>query len=638
MSSANEPNWLNENALRLERAAGRLEQCLQARLANADETPSMLRVPAESPLALERISQRFGLAAGEQSLLLLCHLLDRHTQLADLAARVQRDTSLRYANFGLASELVPGLPRVVLSPSGALRRWRLIELAPNQPWSAARLSSDERIQFYLEGHNALDVRLDGLIRPVRGPLRADASFDARVSDALRAVPLQQLPAVELTGARVGECLSLVAAASAKLGLTSYVVHAADIPEQLSEREGLARLWEREAMLLDAALLIDARTPPRDGRLQGFLESLEAVVFVATSAPLPRMQRTVVRVMLEPRSPRSEIARWRAKLGPLGERLNGSVKRAASQFQLDDAALEIVAKTAQQAPNVEEAADVLWDTARQHSRRTFDSLAECIDSRAGWEDLVLPAAQLEVLRTIPAHVRARYRVHEEWGFAHRCARGLGLAALFFGGSGTGKTLAAEVLAGALRLDLYRVDLARLVSKYIGETEKNLATVFDAAEASGAILLFDEADALFGRRSEVRDSHDRYANIEVSYLLQRIETYSGLAILTTNQKQAMDSAFMRRIRFVVQFPFPDGATRQAIWERVFPARVPRARLDVSKLARLNLSGGHIRNIALNAAFLAADRDEPLDMSHLRSAAEAEYLKLERPLPRAELGDWT
>jgi SpoVK/Ycf46/Vps4 family AAA+-type ATPase len=231
-----------------------------------------------------------------------------------------------------------------------------------------------------------------------------------------------------------------------------------------------------------------------------------------------------------------------------------------------------------------------------------------------------------------------RVHDEWGFGGRQARGLGVAALFTGESGTGKTLAAEILAAELDLDLYRIDLSSVVSKYIGETEKNLRRVFEAAEDSGAILLFDEADALFGKRSDVKDSHDRYANIEVSYLLQRMEAYRGLAILTTNLKSALDNAFQRRLRFIVHFPFPDTAQREAIWRRMFPAAAPRNGIDFQKLARLNVAGGSARNIALNAAFLAADCGEPLGMGHLLAAAHAESAKLERPLSEAETRGWT
>ena len=195
----------------------------------------------------------------------------------------------------------------------------------------------------------------------------------------------------------------------------------------------------------------------------------------------------------------------------------------------------------------------------------------------------------------------------------------------------------MLAQELRLDLYRIDLSAVVSKYIGETEKNLRRVFDAAEVSGAILLFDEADALFGKRSDVKDSHDRYANIEVSYLLQRMEAYRGLAILTSNLKDALDTAFLRRIRFIVHFPFPDAEQRAAIWQQIFPAATPVAGLDMHKLARLNVAGGNIRNIALHAAFLAADANEPVGMAHLLAAARREYAKLERPVTEAEIREW-
>ncbi|MCC2668857.1 MAG: ATPase, central domain protein, partial [Armatimonadetes bacterium] len=197
--------------------------------------------------------------------------------------------------------------------------------------------------------------------------------------------------------------------------------------------------------------------------------------------------------------------------------------------------------------------------------------------------------------------------------------------------------AEVLANELRLDLYRIDLAGVVSKYIGETEKNLRRIFDAAELGGAVLLFDEADALFGKRSEVKDSHDRYANIEVSYLLQRMEAYRGLAILTTNMKSALDTAFLRRLRFVVTFPFPDAAERVRIWRTAFPSGVPTHAIDPDRLAQLNVAGGSIRNIALGAAFLAAEAGSAICMDHLRLAAVREYAKLEQSMTHGELQGW-
>jgi SpoVK/Ycf46/Vps4 family AAA+-type ATPase len=230
-----------------------------------------------------------------------------------------------------------------------------------------------------------------------------------------------------------------------------------------------------------------------------------------------------------------------------------------------------------------------------------------------------------------------KVYETWGFSAKGRRGLGVSALFTGESGTGKTLGAEVLAHELGLDVYRIDLSAVVSKYIGETEKNLKQVFDAAEEGGVLLLFDEADALFGKRGDVKDSHDRYANIEVGYLLQRMETYQGLAILTTNLKSALDKAFQRRLRFTVNFPFPDATQREAIWRRIFPAATPTLNLDPKKLSQLNVPGGNIRNIALNAAFLAAQAGKPVEMAHVAEAAGLEAQKIERPLSGSEVRGW-
>jgi SpoVK/Ycf46/Vps4 family AAA+-type ATPase len=276
-------------------------------------------------------------------------------------------------------------------------------------------------------------------------------------------------------------------------------------------------------------------------------------------------------------------------------------------------------------------------SRVQARPRLDDLAQRIDSTATWDDLVLSEQQRQTLRDITAHVRQRANVYEGWGFAGKGGRGLGISALFSGASGTGKTMAAEVMANELKLDLYRIDLSAVVSKYIGETEKNLRRIFDAAEAGGAILLFDEADALFGKRTQVKDSHDRHANVEVSYLLQRMEAYQGLAILTTNLKDSLDTAFLRRIRFVVKFPFPDATQRALIWQRIFPSQTPTEGLEVNKLAKLNVAGGNIRNIALNAAFIAADAGEPVMMKHILAAAKSEYVKLEQILTDTETRGW-
>ena len=310
----------------------------------------------------------------------------------------------------------------------------------------------------------------------------------------------------------------------------------------------------------------------------------------------------------------------------------------AQFNLSPVAIRSAAHHSDRAQPDHSLASVLWEACRTEARPRLEGLAQRIETAATWDDLVLPEKEREQMRHISLHVRRRTRVYENWGFADRSSRGLGISVLFAGASGTGKTTAAEVLAHELHLDLFRIDLSQIISKYIGETEKNLSRVFDAADQGAAVLLFDEADAIFGKRTEVKDSHDRYANCEVSYLLQRMEAYRGLAILTTNRKSSLDPAFLRRLRFVVEFPFPEAAQRAEIWRRVFPGRTPVEGLNIDQLARLRVAGGNIHNIAMGAAFLAADADEPVRMEHLLAATRAEFAKLEIPLNDTEVARWT
>ncbi len=272
---------------------------------------------------------------------------------------------------------------------------------------------------------------------------------------------------------------------------------------------------------------------------------------------------------------------------------------------------------------------LFAAARSHSSPRLSTLARKIVPRYTWDDIVLPDDQLTLLREIVATVRGRPLVLDEWGIGQKLASGAGVTVLFAGPPGTGKTMAAEVITAELGLDLYKIDLSTVVSKYIGETEKNLERIFKEAENSNAILFFDEADALFGKRSEVRDSHDRYANIEISYLLQRMETYEGVTILATNLRANLDEAFTRRLQFVVDFPFPDEADRLRIWQTLFPADIPHdPGLDLPLLARrFKLAGGNIRNIITNAAFLAAADGHQVTMEHLLHSTRRELQKMGR-----------
>jgi SpoVK/Ycf46/Vps4 family AAA+-type ATPase len=309
------------------------------------------------------------------------------------------------------------------------------------------------------------------------------------------------------------------------------------------------------------------------------------------------------------------------LGPAADP-DRACERLAEQFGLGPGAIGAVAAAN---PSADEAA--LWAACREAAGRPLDGLAERVEPRFGWDDIVLPAGIADELQAVAAQVRHRAAVYGRGGFGRRLVRGRGVTALFAGPSGTGKTMAAEIIARDLRLDLCRIDLSGVVSKYIGETEKNLKRLFEAAEGGGAVLFFDEADALFGKRSEVKDSHDRYANIEISYLLQRMEAYSGLAVLATNMKTHLDPAFLRRLRFVIDFPFPDVEQRRGIWARAFPPETETDGLDLSALARLEVAGGNIAVIAVNAAFLAAAEGTPVRMAHLARAARAEFRKLDK-----------
>jgi SpoVK/Ycf46/Vps4 family AAA+-type ATPase len=352
-----------------------------------------------------------------------------------------------------------------------------------------------------------------------------------------------------------------------------------------------------------------------------------------------LRREDVRLGVEPPPVDERLATWQAVLPNPEPDLE--IERIAGQFALSGRGVRaVLGELALRDPvDTADAGRILWDLCRERSRPRLEHLAERLPATTGWEDLVLPQQPKQTLREIAGHARMRHRVYGSWGFAEKSRRGLGISVLFAGPSGTGKTMAAEALAELLRLDLYRVDLSRVVSKYIGETERNLGHIFDEAEsAGGVVLLFDEADALFGKRTEVRDSHDRYANLEVSYLLQRMEAFEGLAILTTNLKSSLDPAFLRRIRFVATFPFPDADARARIWRGAFPSSTPTEGLAFDKLARLSMAGGNIRNIALNAAFAAAETGGPVAMSHVLTATRTEYAKLERSLSDAEIRGWT
>ncbi len=638
MNAGLKPNWTETNQRYLVAEFARLK----AQLSGGDVEAASVGVheahaALPEPAAIDQLTETFSLSRFERDLLLLCAGVEMDAGLAACCAAAAGAQSRPYASFGLACATLAEPHWSAITPVRPLRLWRLVEVKDDQALASSRLCIDERVLHYLAGVSYLDTRLRPLLRAHALPAAMAESHVRVVETAVQALEERDdaTPVLQLLGDDDAGQRDVASAVSHRLGLQLHLLRAADIPAGLHELDALAVLWQREAALLGSALLIECEDGA--GSAMRFAQRPGGVIFISARESVP-VDRPTLRFVVNKPGAADQRRLWAEALGADAARINGALDGVATQFRLSAQTIlrtgEALRPTLAASPAPDAA---LWQACRTSVRNRLDEMAQRVEPAARWEDLVLPEPQQQTLQQIAAHVKHRFEVYDGWGFAGKGARGLGISALFAGESGTGKTMAAEVLANELHLDLYRIDLASAVSKYIGETEKNLRRVFDAAEDSGAILLFDEADALFGKRSEVKDSHDRYANIEVSYLLQRMEAYRGLAILTTNLKNALDTAFLRRLRFVVQFPFPDVQQREQIWRGIFPAATPLDSVDCAKLARLNVAGGSIRNIALNAAFIAAEAGGPVAMPHLLQAARSDAAKRERSPSDAETRGW-
>jgi hypothetical protein len=633
MTTASEILWTEANQACLVAEFARLKRVLGSSTEEPWEEPQL---PAQ-PLAIDRLCQLFDLSAFERDVLLLCAGVEMDSKLAALCGEAQGYPQRTYATLGLALAALREPHWSALTPDRPIRRFRLVDVETGHGLCTAPLRIDERILHYLAGLNALDPRLRALIEASAFP---EWIWDGHKAVAAQAVhifkshppnpPVLHFCGDDFQGQEDAACLAFQ-----YLGLQLFTLRTKDLPATGPDLDQVALLWQREALLWPGALLIQCGSEGFTASARRLVERLPGPLIIASRDPMP-LNRASLRLEVD-KPPAAEQKRlWERALDGASANLNGALDALSEQFRLSAKTIHHTSGlTRMDGASAEP--DFLWNICRSLARPRLEDLAQRIVPCAGWDDLVLPELQIQTLHHLAAQVRHRMKVYETWGFSDKSRRGLGVSALFAGESGTGKTMAAEVLARDLALDLYRIDLSAVVSKYIGETEKNLKQVFDAAEQGGVLLLFDEADALFGKRSDVRDSHDRYANIEVSYLLQRMEAYQGLAILTTNLKSALDKAFQRRLRFTVNFPFPDTSQREAIWRLIFPARTPMQDLNYPKLAQLNMAGGNIRNIALNAAFLAAESKTPVRMNHLLQAARLEAQKIERPLSEAEIRGW-
>jgi hypothetical protein len=621
-----------------------------------------LRKVGHSPPMPAQLQELFGLGDFELHVLLLCLAVELDTRLRWLCARAQGEPGANYPTFALAARLFPDADWRVLMPDGPLRRLRLMEVRQPvaTPLVAAALELNERVlQLCKQPANrrGLDDHIAALIAPVRpvgaGLLPASQEANAReIVARWKAVETDQtFPVAVLVGPDAASKLRVADRAAQMIGTRLFRLPLEQLPAAEADSTSLAQHWQREAALFGLALYLDAddgaglgtEGTGRAAALNRFLAVAGGTVMVAARDPGARIVRPSFTVDVDKPTAAEQEGVWRAALADAPEPI-AIANELAGQFHLDvDTVRQVVRRAA--VGNSAGMRSRLWDECLAATRPRLDGLAQPVRITSGFDDLVLPSRTLGHLRALADQVRHRRQVYGAWGFGRRLNRGLGISALFAGPSGTGKTSAAEAIAGVLRLALFRVDLSAVVSKYIGETEKNLRRVFDAFDDGGAVLMIDEADALFGKRTEVKDSHDRYANIEVSYLLQRLEAYRGLAILATNNRGAVDAAFMRRLRFVVEFPQPDAAQRRQIWERLLPpsgsdgrppaARPPTAGLDYGHLAKWDLSGGNIQTAALNASFRAAGRGaNAVAMADVLAAVEEEMQKLNRAVRPADL----
>jgi len=588
-----------------------------APLAEAQATLDAATKRLEGRSTVDELTEGFGLSSFERAVLLLAAGPELVDAVADELVTAGGGPRL---TFGTALAVLPDAHWSALTPPGPLRRWSLVRLLDPLSPTRSPLMVDERVLHHLAGAGHLDERLAAVTRQLNAPEWMPASLGAAAETVVSAWRLSR--PVLAHGPQRGNVQAVVAAAADRVGLRLRLVAARDLAADAVERERMLRRMERETVLGGVAWAVDLT----DARPEEVAES--ARVVAGLEGPVAVLATSVDG---EPPPDAVDVAVGRVGVAERREVFASALRRAGGAVPPDE--MDVAAGVFDLALDDVEivARDVaagarLWSACRGRARAGLGALATVRTPRAGWDELVLPEPLLAQLRALVAAVRHRTRVLDDWGFAERTSRGLGTTALFAGPSGTGKSMAAEVIARDLDLDLVHVDLSQVVSKWIGETEKHLRRVFDAAEDGGAVLLFDEADTLFGKRTAVRDSHDRYANLEVGYLLQRMEEFRGLAILTTNARASLDPSFTRRLASIVTFPYPDAALRESLWRKAFPAATPVGDLDRRRLAGIDVAGGGIASIALTAAYLGAEEGAVLH-EHVRAAARWELAKTGR-----------
>ena len=609
-------------------------------------------------LPLERITKTFGLRPAERLALVVGLGSYFDVGYEKIYAYANDDITKKQPTLGLALDILSDDRResLTLRPlfydDAPLSRYRLMTLVDDRgsgssPFLGRYLELDSHLAEVLLGYAGLDPTLYDIAELIP-PLEDDPRRGQELARALLRRPDAR---VYLGGRWHAEKQAAAAAACSLARLNMLTIHTPALPQD-AKLARLLRLLLRDARLLQAALYFSDWDGRRDGdseatslgaALRPLLGDHPLPVFFSGRSSTLETRPTTLHLHLELPPPiyADRKRQWDEAEG--GSCAHADTGHLAATFRFGAREIGAAVRMARTLADWHGADAISLEdlkvAARLQSQPRLSTLAQKIETRFTWDDIVLPPDRLAQLREISAQVLFQHVVYDEWGFASKTSLGRGVNTLFAGQSGTGKTMAGEIIAHELGLELYKIDLSGLVSKYIGETEKNLSRVFDEASDSNAILFFDEADAVFGKRTEVRDSHDRYANIEVSYLLQKMEEYDGIVVLASNLRSNIDEAFLRRMKAIVEFPFPEEEDRLRIWQRTFSASAPMAdNVDLPFMARqFRIAGGNIKNIILLAAFLAAERGESIGMSHLIRATKREYQKLGRLITESDFAEW-
>lgn len=654
-----QPHWVSTpNPLK---ATGILES-LKA-LRESINQQKVLSIKRGVHLRLNSLTDKFKLSDLEVDILLIVLATELDLRYERLYAYLQDDVTKKQPTIDLAISLLTFSfeeklrLRKSLAPSSTLVKYHLFYLIddpsqPHTPFLGKFLKLDERIVNFLLEQDEVDICLKSHLKCIIPQINWD---DLILSKDLKNKLCQFLSSsavkiLHFIGARGAGKQAIAEAICQQMDIPLLVVNV-DSLLSLEDSSVLVklRLICREVILQNAALYWREDNFVLSGKIQYWREILlqllkeyQIVAFLASESKWETKKTSCSPMLFEfPYPTVAERMQLWQKFLPNVWQSEAELIEISSKFRFNGGDIKRAITMAENLArwrtptnphiNLEDC----YEACRKQSNQQLGTLAHKIKPHHRWQDIILPEAQLQQLQEVCGHVKYRSLVYGDWGFDRKLALGKGLTVLFSGSSGTGKTMAADVIAGELGLSLYKIDLSTVVSKYIGETEKNLSSVFQEAESSHSILFFDEADALFGKRSDVKDAHDRYANIETGYLLQRMEEYEGIVILATNLQKNMDDAFIRRLQFSINFPFPNERDRLRIWKNVFPDTLPlSSQLNLDLIAKhFELSGGSIRNVALAAAFLAAEDGKVVKKKHLVHAIKREYQKIGRTITAKE-----